>query len=147
MLCSNQFSSVTQSCPTFCNPMDWSTQDSLSIINCQSLLKLISIKLVMPSNHLILCHPLSSCLQSFPASGSFHVNQFFTSSGQSIRASVSASVPPINIQDLFPLGWTDWISLQSKGPSRAKASILQHSALFIVYSHIHTWLLENHSFD
>ena len=72
------------------------------------------------------CHPtissslvsFSSCLQSFPASGSFPRNQFFISGGQSIGASVSASVLPINIQDWFPLGLTGWISLQSKGLSR-----------------------------
>ena len=62
--------------------------------------------------------PFSSYLQSFPASGSFPVSQFFTSSGQSIGTSASASIAPMNIQDLFPLGWTGWISLQSKGLSR-----------------------------
>ena len=62
--------------------------------------------------------PISSCLQSFPASGSFPVSQFFTSGGQSIGASASASVLPMNIQDWFPLGWTSLISLQSKGLSR-----------------------------
>ena len=61
--------------------------------------------------------PFSSRLQSFPASGSFLVSQFFTSGGQIIRVSASASVLPINIQDSFPLGWTVWISLQSKGLS------------------------------
>ena len=74
-------------------------QASLSITNSRSLPKLMSIELVMPSNHLILCHPLSSCLQSFPASGSFPMGQFFTSSGQSIRVSSSTSVLPMNIQD------------------------------------------------
>ena len=72
------------------------------------------------------CHPtisssvilFSSHLQSFPASGSFQMSQFFTSGGQSIGVSVSASVLPMNIQDWFPLGWTGWISLQSKGLSR-----------------------------
>ena len=72
------------------------------------------------------CHPIisssvssfSSCLQSFPVSGSFPVNQLFASGGQSIRASASASVLPMNIQDWFPLGWTGWISLQSKVLSR-----------------------------
>ena len=59
--------------------------------------------------------PFSSCLQSFPASGSFPVSQFFTSGGQSIGVSTSASVLPVKIQDWFHLGWTDWISLQSKG--------------------------------
>ena len=57
--------------------------------------------------------PFSSCLQSFPASGSFQTNQFFASGGQSIEVSASASVLPMNIQDWFPLGWTGWISLQS----------------------------------
>ena len=62
--------------------------------------------------------PFSSCPQSFPASGSFQMSQFFTSSGQSIRVSSSASVLPMNLQDWCPLGWTGWISLQSKGLSR-----------------------------
>ena len=62
--------------------------------------------------------PFSSCLQSYPASGSFPMNQFFTSGGQSIGVSASASVLPMNIQDWFPLGWTRWISLKSKGLSR-----------------------------
>ena len=62
--------------------------------------------------------PFSSCPQSFPASGTFQKSQFFTSVGQSIRASASASVLPMNIQDWFPLGWTGWISLQPKGLSR-----------------------------
>ena len=62
--------------------------------------------------------PFSSRLQSFPASGSFQMSQFLTSGGQSIGVSASASVLPMNIQDWFPLGWTNWISLQSKGLSR-----------------------------
>ena len=72
------------------------------------------------------CHPIisssviffSSCLQSFPASGSFQMSQFFASGGQSTEVSASASVLPMNIQDWSPLGWTGWISLQSKGCSR-----------------------------
>ena len=62
--------------------------------------------------------PFSSCLQSFPASGSFQMSWFFPSGDQSIRVSASASVFPMNIQDWFPLGWTGWISLQSRGLSR-----------------------------
>ena len=62
--------------------------------------------------------PFSSCLQSFPASGSFQMSQFFTSGGQSIGISASASVLPMNIPDWFPLGLTGWISLQSRGQSR-----------------------------
>ena len=73
-------------------------QASLSFTISWSLLKLMSIELVMPSNHLILCCPFSSCLQSFLASGSFPMSQFFGSSGQSIGASASASVLPMNIQ-------------------------------------------------
>ena len=89
---------------------------SLSTTNSRSLLKPMSIESVMPSNHLMLCCPLSSSLQSYPASGSFPMSQFFVSGGQSIGA--SASVLPMNIQDWSPLGWTGWISLQSKGLSR-----------------------------
>ena len=62
--------------------------------------------------------PFFSCAQSFPASGSFPMNQFFASGGQSIGASASASVLPMNTQDWFTLGWTSWISLQSKALSR-----------------------------
>ena len=62
--------------------------------------------------------PFSSCLQSFPASGSSPMSQFFASGGQSIGVSASAPVLPMNIQDWSPLGWTGWLSLQSKGPSR-----------------------------
>ena len=82
--------------------------------------------------------PFSSCLQSFPASGSFPMSQFFTSGSQSIRVSASASVLPMSIQDQFPLGWAGLISLQSEGLSRVfqhhspKASILRCSAFFIV---------------
>ena len=62
--------------------------------------------------------PFSSHLQSFPASGSLQISKFFTSGGQSIGISASASALPANFQDWFPLGWTGWISLQSKGLSR-----------------------------
>ena len=107
------------------------------------LLKFMSIESVMQSSHLILCIRFSSSLQSFPASGSFPLSQFFTSGGQWIGVSASASVLPVNIQDWFPLGWADWISLQSKGLSQIfsnttvqKISILQHSAFFMVqFSH------------
>ena len=85
-------------------------QASLSITNSQSLLKLMSIESVMPSNHLILCRP-SSCFQSFPASESFLISWFFASGGQNIGVSASASVLSMNIQDWSPLGWTGWMSL------------------------------------
>ena len=82
----------------------------------------MSIELVMPSNHLFLCSPFSSCLQSFPASGSFLMSRLFASGGQSTGASASASVLPMNSQDWFPLGLTGWISLPSKGLSRVFSS-------------------------
>ena len=113
-----QFSSVAQSCPTLCNPWTVARQASLSITNSQSLLKLMFIQSVMPSNHLILSRPLSSCPQSFPASGSFPMSQVFAGGGQSIGISASASGLPMNIQDRFPLGWTGWMSLMYKGLSR-----------------------------
>ena len=82
--------------------------------------------------------PFSSCPQSFPASGSFPMSQFFASGGQRIRVSALASVLPVNIQDWFPLGWTGWISLQSKGLPRvfSNTKVQKHqffsSAFFIV---------------
>ena len=75
--------------------------------------------------------PFSSCSQSFPASGSFQMGELFTSGGQSIGVSASTSVLPINTQDWSPLGWTDWISLQSKGLSRVFANnIVQKRQFF-----------------
>ena len=102
-------------------------------------------KFALTHVHSIKCHPtvsscgvpFSTCLQSFPASGSFSMSQFFTSGGQSIRPSASASVLPMNIQGWFSLGLTGLISLLSKGLSRVfssttiwKASVLWHSAFF-----------------
>ena len=115
-------------------------QASLSITNSWSLLKLMPIESVMPSNHLILIIPFSTCRQYFPASGSFPVSQFFTSGGQSIGASAT---------DWFPLGLTGLISLRSKGLSRVFSSTtVQKHQFFSAQpslwsnSHIHTWLLE-----
>ena len=93
--------------------------------------------------------PLSSCLQSFPASGSFQMSQFFTSGGQSIGASASTSVLPMNSQDWFPLGLIGWISLLFKGLSGvfSNTTVQKHQffgtqlSLQSIY-HIHTWLLE-----
>ena len=90
--------------------------------------------------------PFSSCLQSFPASGSFQLSHFFESGGQSIRVSASASVLPMNIQEWFPLGWIGWLSLQSKGLSRVFPNITVQKHQFFgaqpssqSNSHIHTW--------
>ena len=86
-----QFSSVAQLCPTLCEPMDCSTSGLPVHTNSQSLIKLISIEAVMPSNHLILCHPLLPP-SIFPASGSFQISRFFASVNQRIRVSASTSV-------------------------------------------------------
>ena len=93
--------------------------------------------------------PFSSCLQSFPASRSFPLSQLFTSGGQSIGVSASASVLLMNIQDWFLLRWTGWISLQSKGLSRVFSNTTVQKHQFFgaqlssqSNSHIHTWLLE-----
>ena len=96
--CRLGFSSVTQSCPTLCSPMNCSTPGLSVHHELPSLPKLMSTESVMPSNHLILI-PFSSCLQSCPASGFSPVSQFFASGGQSIGVSASASVLPMNIQD------------------------------------------------
>ena len=112
-----QFNSVAQLCLTLCNPMDCRTpgfpvhqhtpracsNSGPSSWWCHPTISFSAI-------------PFSSCLQSFPASGSFPRSQFFASGGQSIGA--SASVLPMNIQDWFPLGLTGWISLQSNGLSK-----------------------------
>ena len=109
----------------------------------------MSIESVMPSNHIVLCCPISSCLQSFPAPGSFLISQLFTSGGQSIGASALASDLPMNIQDWSPLGWIGLISLQSKGLSRvfSNTTIQKHQFFgtqlsLWTNSHVHTWLLE-----
>ena len=125
-----QFSSVTQSCPTLCDRIDYSML-VLSIKNSWSLLKLMSIESVMPSNHLILCRPLLLLPSIFPSIRVFQMSQFFTSGGQRIGVSASTSVFPMNIQDWFPLGWTGWISLQSKGLSRVFSNTtVQNNHLF-----------------
>ena len=111
----------------FVTPWTAALQASLSITNSRSLLKLMSIELLMPSNLLISVVPFS-CLQSVPAS----------SGGQSTGVSASASVLPMNSQGWFPLGWTSWISLQSKGlwkvfsNTSLKASVLRCSTFLIV---------------
>ena len=103
------------------------------------------------------CHPaisssvisFSSCPQSLPASGSFSMSQIFPSGGQSIGVSASTSVLPMNTQEWSPLGWTGWISLQSKGLSRVFSNTTVQKHQFFgaqlssqSNSHIHTWLLE-----
>ena len=130
----------------FATPWIAACQASRSITSSRSLLKLMPIKLVMPSSHLILCHPFFSCPQSLPASGSFPMSQLFTWGGQRIGVSASTSVIPINTQDWSPLGWTGWISLQSKGLPRVFSNTTAQKYQFFGIqpslwskSHIHTW--------
>ena len=113
-----QFSSVAQSCPTLWDRMNRSMPGLPVHHQLLEFTQTQVIELMMPSNHHILCHPLLLLPSVFPATGSFQMSQLFTSGGQSIGVSASASVLPMNIQDWFPLGWTSWISLQSKGLSR-----------------------------
>ena len=108
-----QFSSVAQSCLTLCDSMDWSTPD-FPVHHQLWKLKLMSIELVMPSNHLILCRPLLLLPSIFPSARVFSNESVLCIKWLSIGVSASASVLPMNIQDWFPLGWTGWISLQSK---------------------------------
>ena len=102
----------------FVIPWTAAHQASLSGTNSWSLPKPMSIESVIHPTISFSVIPFSSCHQSFPASGSFQMSQFFASDGQSIGALASTSVLPMKIQDWFPLGWTGWISLQSKGLSR-----------------------------
>ena len=111
----------------------------------RSLFKLMSIELVIPSNHLILCWPLF-CFQFFPASESFPMSQLFAAGGQSIGASASASVLPMNNQDWLPLGLTGLISLLSKRLSRVFSSTANWKHQFFgaqaflwTNSHIWSW--------
>ena len=109
----------------------------------------MSFELVMPFNHLILWSPFPLCPQSFPASRSFPMSQLFTSDGQNIGASASASVLPMNIQDWFPLGLSGLISFLSRGLSRVFTSItIRRHQFFSTQpslwsnSNIHAWLLK-----
>ena len=141
-----QFSSVTQSCPAHSVPMNCSTPGfpvhHQFLKHAQTHIHWV----MMQSNHLILRRPLLLLLSTFPASQSFPMSQFFTSGGQSIRASASASVLPINIQGWFPLGLN---LLAVQGILKSPNSTVQKHQFFGVQlslwsnSHIHTWLLEN----
>ena len=133
----------------FATPWTAARQASLSITNSQSLLKLMSLESVMPSNHLILCHPLLLLPSILPSIRVFSMGHFFASGGHSIGVSASASVLPMNIQDWFPLGWTGWICLLSKGLSRVFSNTTVQKHQFFgaqlsswSNSHIRTLLLE-----
>ena len=141
-----QFSSVTQSCPTLCEPMNCRCQASLSITISRSSLKVTSIKSVIPSSHLILYIPFSSCPHSLPESESFPMTQLFAWGGQRTGVSALASFLPKKSQGWSPLEWNGWISLQSKGLLRVFSNTtVQRHQFFRAQlssqsnSHIHTW--------
>ena len=149
-MCVSSVGSVTQSCPTLCDAMNCSTP---GFPIHHQLLELFQTHVhwvddaIQPSHPLL--SPFSYQLQFFPASGSFQMNQFFALGGQHIGVSASVSVLSMNIQDWLPLGWTGWISLQSKGLSRVFSNTrVQKHQFFSTQlslwsnSHIHTWLLE-----
>ena len=154
--CSVQFTSLQSLSlvQLFATPWTAALQASLSITNSRSLLKLMPIESVMPSNHLILCHPLLLPPSIFPSIRVFSSESVLTSGGQNIGVSASASVLPMNIQNWFPLGWTGWISLQSKRPSRvfSNTTVQKHnsSMLSFLYSPNFTSICDywkSHSFD
>ena len=133
----------------FATPWITARQASLSITNSRSSLKFMSIVSVMLSSHLICCRPLLLLPPIPVASGSFPMSQLFTWGGQSIGASALASVLPMNTQEWSPLGWTGWISLQSKGLSRVFSNTTVQKHQFFgaqlssqSNSHIHRWPLE-----
>ena len=144
--------SVAQSCPILCHPMDCSMPAFSVFAVSWSLLTFRSVESVKLSTISSSATFLSFYLQSFPASGSFPMSQFFTLGGQRIGA--SASVLPVNIHAWFPLWLTGLIFLQSKGLSGIFSSTTVQKHPFFgtqlslwFNSHIRTWLLENHSFD
>ena len=142
MEASVQFNSVSQLCPTLCDPMNWSTP-GLPVHH--HLLEFTQTHVHQVDDAI----PFSSCSQSLPASGSFPMSQLFAWDGQSIGVSASASVLPMNTQDWSLIGWTGWISLQSKGLSRvfSNTTVQKHQFFSAQLSsqsnlHIHTWPLE-----
>ena len=145
------FSSVHSLSHVWLYETPWTTacQVALSITNSQSLPKLMSIESVMPSNRLILCCSLLLLPSVFPASGSFQMSQFFTSSGQRIEILASPSILPMNIQGLisFRMDWLDLLAVQGTLKSllqhhSSKASILHAQLSLQSNSQIHAWLLE-----
>ena len=142
-----QFSSVAQSCPTLCNLMNCSTP-GLPVLHQFPEFTQTHVHRVGDAISSAVV-PFSVCPQSLPASESFPMSQIFASGGQSIGVSASASILPMNTEGWSPLGWTGWISLQSKGLSRvfSNTTIQKHQFFGAQLSsqsnsHIHTWPLE-----
>ena len=148
-----QFSSVAQSCPTLCDPMDCSTPGFPVYHQLRSLLKLVSVESVMPSNHLILCRPLLLSPSIFPSIRVFSNESFLIRWPKywSFRFSISPS-KEYSVLISFRIDWLDLLAIQRTLKSllqhhSSKASILQHSTFFIVQlSHPHDYW-KNHSFD
>jgi len=150
----SQFSSVAQSCLTLCNPMNRNTP-GLPVHHQLPEFTQTHVHWLSQWCHPTISSsvvPFSSCLQSFPTSGSFQMSQLCTLGDQSIG--VSASVLPMNIQDWFPLGWTGWISLLSKGLSRVFSNTTVQKHQFfgaqLLYSPTLTLIHDywkNHSFN
>ena len=146
-----QFSSVTQSCPTLCDPMNRSTP-GLPVYHQLPEFTQTHFHLVGDAIHPAISSsvvPFSSCPQSLPAAESFPMSQLFAWGGRSTGVSALASVLPMNTQDWSPLGWTGWISLQSKGLSIVFSNTTVQKHQFFgtqlssqSNSHIHTWPLE-----
>ena len=147
-VCISMFSSVAQSRPTLCNLMNRSVPGLPAHYQLPEFTQIMCIESVMPSSHFILGRRLLLLPPILPSIRFFPVSQLFTWGSQSIRGSASASVLPMNFQYWFPLGWTDWISLQSKGLSRVFSNTTVQKHQFFgtqlssqSNSHIHTWLL------
>ena len=148
-----QFSSVAQSCPTLCDPMNRS-MPGLPVHHLPEFTQTHIHRVrdaIQPSHPVV---PFSSCLQSLPASKSFPMSRLFTWGGQSTAVSASASVLPMNTQGWSPSEWTGWMSLQSKGLSRVFSNITVQKHQFFsaelslcsTLTSIHDYW-KNHSFD
>ena len=144
-----QFSSVTQSCLTLCDPMNCSKPGlpvHHQLPDSTQTHVHRDVDGIQPSHPVV---PFSSCPQYFPALGSFQMSQLFISGGQSIGVSASTSVLPMNTQNWSPLGWTGWMVLQSKGLSRvfSNTTVKKHQFFNTQFSlesnsHIHMWPVE-----
>ena len=144
-------SSVAKPCPTLCDPRKPCSMLGFLVLLCLPEFAQIHVHWVGDASYptILISVTLFSCSQSFPASGSFPMSRLFLSDGQSIGASASSSVLPMNIQHWFPLGLTGWISLRSKGLSRVffNTTVKRHqffTAQLPLWSisHIHRWLVE-----
>ena len=134
--------SVVQSCLNLCNLIDCRTpRFSCSALSPRTWSNSYPLSLFCHPTISASAIPLFSCLQSFPALKSFPMTRFFTSGSQSIGASAAASVLPMNIKDWFPIGWTGWISLQSKGLSRVFSNTTVHIYFIFLCFNIKLFIL------